>query len=99
MRKLAVAALVALALVKAVPAFAFRVPDPNAPVPTPHQQEARYADSERQPYAMSYSDEAANRLGLADGRWEAFGTRSADPTGPSLKGGFNTQGAVLTLHW
>ena len=99
MRKFAVAALVALALVKAAPAFAFHVPDPNAPLPTPHQQEVRYGDSVRQPYAMSYSDEAASRLGLADGRWEAFGTRSADPAGPSFKGGFDSHGAVLRLQW
>jgi hypothetical protein len=99
MRKLAVAALVALALVKAAPAFAFRVPDPYAPLPTPHQQEVRYADSLREPYAMSYSDEAAQRLGLADGRWEAFHAESGNSAGPSLRGGLDTHGAVLRLQW
>ena len=99
MRKLAVAALVALALVKAAPAFAFRVPDPNAPLPTPHQQEVRYGDSVSQPYAMSYSDEAAHRLGLAEGRWNAFDTASGVSPGATLKGGFDSHGAVLSLHW
>lgn len=99
MRKLALSALVLLALVKAGPAFAFRIPDANAPLPTPHQQEVRYGDTAPQPYAMSYSDEAASRLGLADGRWEAFDAHSADPTGPSLKGGFDSRGAVLRLQW
>ena len=99
MRKLAVTALVALALVKAAPALAFRVPDANAPLPTPHQQEVRYADSVSQPYAMNYSDEAAHRLGLAEGRWEAFDARAGTSGGATLKGGFDTHGAVLRLQW
>ena len=59
MRRLSVSGLVVAALLVAGPAFAFRVPDPNSAWPTPHQREAGYADQERQPYAMSYSDEAA----------------------------------------
>jgi hypothetical protein len=97
MRELSVAGLAAAALLVAGPAFAFRVPDPNAAWPTPHQREAPYADQERQPYAMTYSDEAARRLGLADGRWEAFNSQSA--TGPTFKGGLDTHGAVLRLQW
>jgi hypothetical protein len=97
MRKLSASGLVVAALLVAGPAFAFRVPDPNAAWPTPHQREAGYADQERQPYAMSYSDEAARRLGLADGRWEAFSSQSA--AGPTLKGGLGTRGAVLRLQW
>jgi hypothetical protein len=46
---------------------------------------------------MSYSDEAAQRLGLADGRWEAFNSQS--PAGPTFKGGLDTRGAVLRLQW
>lgn len=99
MRKLVLPALAALALIGTGPAFAFRVPDTNAPLPTPHQQEVRYADSVRQPYAMSYSDEAARRLGLADGHWEAFNTQAGDSLAPTLKGGFNTRGVVLHLQW
>jgi hypothetical protein len=97
MRKLSVSGLVVASLLVAGPACAFRVPDPNAPLPTPHQREAGYADRERQPYAMSYSDEAAQRLGLADGRWEAFNSQS--PAGPTFKGGLDTRGAVLRLQW
>ena len=96
MRKRVVSGLVVATLLVAGPAFAFRVPDPNAPWPTPSQREAGYADQEHQPYAMNYSDEAAQRLGLADGRWEAFKSQSA---GATLKGGFDTRGAVLRLQW
>jgi hypothetical protein len=97
MRKLSVPGLAVTALLVAGPAFAFRAPDPNAPWPTPHQREVGYADQERQPYAMSYSDEAARSLGLTDGRWEAFSSQSA--AGATLKGGFDTRGAVLRLQW
>ena len=98
MRRLFASGLVVAALLVAGPAFAFRVPDPNAAWPTPHQREAAYADRERQPYAMSYSDEAAQRLGLADGHWEAFQGQSGG-SGPTFKGGLDTRGAVLRLQW
>src|SRR5689334_20802556 len=97
MRRHRVSGLVVAALLAAGPASAFRVPDPNAAWPTPHQLERRYADTVREPYAMTYSDEAARRLGLADGRWEAFNSQSA--AGPTFKGGFDTRGAVLRLQW
>ena len=96
MRKLLVPGLAVAALLAAGPALAFRAPDPNAPVPTPHQREVGYPDQDRQPYAMSYSDEAARSLGLTDGRWEAFKSQSS---GATLKGGFDTRGAVLRLQW
>ena len=78
------------------PALAFRIPEPNAPYPTPHQQETRYAERE-QPWATSYSDEAARRLGFQDGRWEAFGSSDSAPY--RLKGGIGANGAVLRLTW
>jgi hypothetical protein len=99
MHKLLVPGLAAAALLVTGPAFAFRVPDPNAPWPTPHQLETGHADQERQPYAMSYSDEAAQRLGLADGRWEAFNNQSGGAAGATLKGGLDAHGAVLRLQW
>jgi len=97
MRKFSVSGLAVAALLVAGPAFAFRAPDTNAPVPTPHQRELGYADQERQPYAMSYSDEAARSLGLTDGRWDVFSSQPA--AGATLKGGFDTRGAVLRLQW
>jgi hypothetical protein len=97
MRKRVLSGLAVAALLVAGPALAFGAPDPNATVPTPHQREVGYADQERQPYAMSYSDEAARSLGLKAGRWEAFSTQST--AGVTLKGGFDTRGAVLRLQW
>ena len=47
-------------------AWAFRLPD-GIPV-TEHQRELRYADNQTQPYAMSYTDEAARNLARLAGR-------------------------------
>jgi hypothetical protein len=93
-------ALGCLALVAGtVPAFAFRPPETNTAFPTEHQQELRYTDSQSQPYAMNYTDEAAQSLGVHDGRWEAFETRSSDPLMPSFKGGVDNGSAMLKLQW
>jgi hypothetical protein len=80
-------------------ASAFTMPQINAAWPTPHQLEARYADSTPQPYAMNYSDEVAQKLGVQNGRWEAFDTQSSDPLIPSLKGSIDHSGAMLSLQW
>lgn len=88
-----------LLVLEAVPALAFRPPDTNAPMPTEHQQDLRYADAQTSPYAMNYADEAAQRLGVHDGRWEAFDTQSTDPLVPSFKGGVDSGGAMFKLQW
>jgi hypothetical protein len=75
------------------------VPDPNMGPATDHQLALRYADNLPQPYAMTYTDEAASSLGVKDGRWEAFDTRSSDPLVPSLKGGVDHGGAMVRLQW
>ena len=94
------AAFVCLALAAGTsPALAFRPPETNKAFPTEHQQELRYSDSQRQPYAMNYSDEAAQSLGVHDGRWEAFSTHSSDPLMPSFKGGVDNGSAMLKLQW
>ena len=79
------------------PAWAFRLPD-GIPV-TEHQKALRYADSQAQPYAMSYTDEAAQQLGVHDGRWEAFATHSSNPMVPSFKGGVDNGSAMFKLQW
>ena len=97
MRKGIYFGLAFLALVAGTgPALAFRIPEPNAPYPTQHQLEARNVERE-QPWARSYSDQAARRLGVQDGRWEAFGTSDSAPY--RLKGGIDANGAVLRLTW
>jgi len=80
-------------------ALAFRPPDTNAAMPTEHQQDLRYADAQTQPYAMNYTDEAAQRLGVHDGQWEAFNTHSSDPLMPSFKGGVDNGSAMVKLQW
>src|ERR1019366_4238375 len=71
-------ALFAVTLTTA-PAWAFTMPETNAVLPTQHQQDQRASDDQATPYAMSYTDEAAQRLGVKDGKWEAFDTRSSNP--------------------
>jgi hypothetical protein len=88
-----------LLLLGTVPALAFRPPDTSAPMPTEHQQDLRYAQAQTAPYAMNYADEAAQQLGIHDGRWEAFDTQSTDPLVPSFKGGIDSGGAMFKLQW
>jgi hypothetical protein len=78
-------------------AWAFRPPD-GIPV-TEHQRELRYADSQTQPYAMTYGDEAARNLGVQNGKWEAFSTNSRDPLMPSFRGGIDQGKAMIGLQW
>jgi hypothetical protein len=94
-------AFVILATVAAAPAaWAFGTPNANAPYsPTENQIDSRYADNQIQPYAMSYSEEAAQKLGVQDGKWEAFDTHSTDPLVPSLKGGVDSGAAMIKLQW
>jgi hypothetical protein len=79
------------------PASAFRISDSNAPGPTEHQRRLRVADNQTQPYAMNYVDEAAQTLGVRDGRWEAFQPRSGAM--PALKGGLDGGRPMLFLQW
>jgi hypothetical protein len=78
-------------------AWAFRVPDSSAAPPTQHQMEL--AGNRPQPHAMTYGDEAAQRLGLQDGKWEAFSARSSDPLMPSLNGGLDRGRPMIHLQW
>ena len=80
-------------------AKAFRAPETNVAWPTQHQREARYVDNISSPYAMNYADEAAQRLGVHEGRWEAFDTRSSDPLMPSFHGGIDQGRAAISLQW
>jgi hypothetical protein len=82
------------------PAMAFLGPETNTAWPTQHQREARYgADVVTQPNAMNYSDEAALRLGIRNGNWEAFDTHSSDPLMPSLRGGIDKGKPAISLQW
>jgi hypothetical protein len=53
-----------------------------------------------QPYAMNYSDEIAQTLGVQNGRWDAFDTGpSRNIFVPSLSGGVDRGGAMIKLQW
>jgi hypothetical protein len=80
----------------ALPAYAAGRPDFNAPYPVQHMREMSMAP--QQPYAMNYTDQMAQKLGVKDGQWEAFHSR--DPLIPSLNGGMGASGhPMLKLQW
>ena len=90
-------AFVALAAgFESAPAWAFRLPG-NEALPTEHQKQLRFAETLTQPYAMNYADEAAQTLGVREGKWEAFTPRSSDM--PSVKGSMDSGRPMLILQW
>jgi hypothetical protein len=78
-------------------ASTFIIPDGNTAWPTEHQKALRYAETRPQPYAMSYADQAAQTLGIREGKWEAFTPHSSDM--PSVKGGLDGGRPMLILQW
>ena len=82
---------------ESAPAWAFPTPDGNASWPTEHQKALRYAETQSQPYAMNYADEAAQTLGVREGKWEAFTPHSSDM--PSIKGSMDSGRPMLILQW
>jgi hypothetical protein len=100
MRCFGILALAAAALAAGSgPGWAFRLPDPNAAPLTEHQIQLRAAESTPRPYAMNYTDEAAQTLGVHNGKWEAFSTQSRDPLSPRFKGGIDGGRAMIGLQW
>lgn len=95
MRNLLPLAAAVLAL-GATQALAFGT-DPTPQLVPDHVRMARYNDSASQPYAMNYSDEAAQTLGMKDGRWEAF--KSDTPGTPSFNAGVDGGRPMLRLQW
>ena len=81
----------------AMPAWAFPIPDANTAPPSQHQLDQAGAPS--RPYATNYSDEAARKLGVQDGAWEVFSTQPGNPLMPSLRGGIEHGGAMISLQW
>lgn len=77
------------------PAWADRLSDTG--VTSDHQQTLKMADNTPAPYAMTYSDQAAQSLGLKDGQWEAFDSSATNPL--ALKGGIDKGGPMLRLQW
>jgi hypothetical protein len=103
MPRAAILALAVLAVGAASPALAggHRFDFSPALPASDHQMDLRDADSAKPAYAMSYSDEAAQSLGVAGGKWEAFDTghSSSEPFLPSLHGGVDSGAAMIKLQW
>jgi len=53
------------------------------------------------PYAMNYADEAAQSLGVRDGRVDIFTAQPADNQSylPTFSAGLGGDGAMLKLQW
>jgi len=53
------------------------------------------------PYPLSYADELARRLGIAQGHMDVFSVapERSDGLVPSLKGGMDRNGAGVKLQW
>jgi hypothetical protein len=82
------------------PVCAAQLPNFNPVVPTEHQTETRYQTEAAPPYAMNYTDEAAQSLGVQGGRLDLFDTgRSDNGFVPALKGGVDGGGAMIRLQW
>jgi len=65
-----------------------------------HPWNPTYQGQPSQPYAMNYSDEIAQTLGVKNGRWDAFDTGpSRNIFVPSLSGGVDRGGAMIKLQW
>ena len=77
--------------------WAFPGPEINKPWPTEHQQELRTLASPPAPYAMRYTDEAAQTLGMKGGKWEAF--TPVNPLMPRVNGGRDGGRPMVRLQW
>lgn len=78
-------------------AWALSPPEGNAPWPTENQRRLHLAENQPQPYALNYTDQVARRLGLREGRWQAFAPRSGEL--PALQGGLKGGRPMLILQW
>jgi hypothetical protein len=84
-------------------AAAAQLPGQNilaSPLSYPGAPKRIYNDP-KQPYAMNYTDEAAQALGVKDGHMDVFSTQPTDRNNlmPRLSGGVDSSGAMIRLQW
>lgn len=91
--------MAAALILGAAPAGAGTLPNLDSGLTSEHVREARDAEREPQRYPTVWGDEAAQRLGVKDGRWEAFSTAPSSGLAPSLNAGVDSGGAMLRLQW
>jgi hypothetical protein len=87
------------------PAWAWAAPTPGAdrlapPLAYPGKPKPAY-DEPKPPFAMRYTDEAAQSLGFRDGSMEVFSSRPLhnNPLVPVFSGGISGGGPMLRLQW
>jgi hypothetical protein len=68
---------------------------------TDHEKMLKYKDQQAaQPYAMNYADEAAQTIGVREGRWEVIDTgHSGSGLMPNVSGGIDRGNPMLKLQW
>jgi hypothetical protein len=81
-----------------------RIPFGAGPIPSPRNYPGAprpVYDDAKAPYAMNYTDEAAQTLGFRDGHMDVFSTKPAENKVylPSFSGGLGGDGAMLKLQW
>jgi hypothetical protein len=59
----------------------------------------KIADVPFSPYPMTYSDQAAQALGIHNGRMDLFSTHPRAGLMPVVSGGVGAGGAMLKLQW
>jgi len=64
---------------------------PGAPKPV--------SDATPSPYAMTYTDEVAQSLGVKDGHMDVFSTQPVSSYMPSFSAGVDQSGAMFRLKW
>ncbi|HUO01407.1 MAG TPA: hypothetical protein VMU31_01410 [Rhizomicrobium sp.] len=64
---------------------------PGAPKPVREETQS--------PYAMTYTDEVAQSLGVKDGHMDVFSTSPVSTYMPSFSAGVDGSGAMLRLKW
>ena len=92
--------MTAALLLGATSALAQRAPDFIPSCPIQHEQEARWSSEITPSYDLSYSDEAARKLGIVKGRADFFS--SAPPANPfvtALTAGVDRSGAMFRFQW
>jgi hypothetical protein len=73
--------------------------EPSSGVLTEHEKILRVRDQQTTPYAMNYADEAAQTIGVREGRWEVIDTRSRYGLLPNVSGTLARGNPMLKLQW
>jgi hypothetical protein len=100
MRRFAIPFLSLGLVLAAGPALAVHAPNLTPSFPIEHDTATRLQDQPASPYAMSYTDEVAQSLGVRGGKADFYDSgRSDDVFVPALKVGVDGGAAMIRLQW